>query len=137
VLLSGLGTLYILQARYPDASKTLDRALAIVTSARNAVPLDQIAVLNVRATLHAQQEDWRAAAEDLRSAVSLADHDTQLNPADLKLLLVNFGHVLHKAHQGKEARSIEARAAALHAPQMANALVDTSELSGKRITRKK
>ena len=40
--LDGLATLYIADGRYREAGRTLDRALAIITSAKDAVPMDRI-----------------------------------------------------------------------------------------------
>ena len=130
-LLVGLATSQLVQDRYLDADRTLDRALAIVNSAQDTIPMDRVKFLGVRAALYARQGKWQAAGEDLRSAISLADRDTRLDPAELKTLLLNYVYVLRKTHRKKEARSVEARAAAIHGPALRNAIVDVTELVSK------
>ena len=130
-LLTSLGTLQVAQGRYLDAGKTLNRAFAIVNSAKDAIPMDLVNLYGARASLHARQQRWQAAEEDLKSAISIADRDTRLDPAELKRLLVNYVYVLRKTHRKKEARSVEARAAAIHGPALRNAIVDVTELVRK------
>ena len=130
-VLDGLATLYIADGRYREAGRTLDRALAIVTSAKDTVPMDRIKLFSSRAELHVRQGEWREAEADLGSAISTADRDTRLDPAVLKSLLANYAHVLRKNHRGREARTIEARAAALKTHELTNGVVDVSELLAK------
>ena len=131
ILLCALGTLQFFQGRYPEAGTTLDSALAVANSAKDAVPMDRIKILSVRGALRARQTKWQAAAEDFRSAISIADRDARLDPAQLKILLGNFEFVLRKARRGKEAGFIEARAAAIRDVPLTNAIVDVSDLSEK------
>ena len=49
-LLVGLGTVHVRQNRYSDAGRTLDRALAIVDSAKDTIPMDRVNILGVRAS---------------------------------------------------------------------------------------
>jgi hypothetical protein len=44
----------------------LDQALAIFTGSKEAVPMDRIKLLNVRAMLHAYRRKWIEAELDLR-----------------------------------------------------------------------
>jgi tetratricopeptide (TPR) repeat protein len=136
-VLGGLVTLYIADGRYREAGRTLDRALAIVTSAKDAVPTDRVKLLTSRAELHVRQGEWREAEADLMSAISTADRDTRLEPAVLKSLLANYAFVLRKNHRGREARTIEARAAAMQTHELTNGVVDISELIAKPSTAKK
>jgi tetratricopeptide (TPR) repeat protein len=136
-VLDGLATLYIADGRYREAGRTLDRALAILDSAKDAVPMDRIKLFRARAELHVRQGEWREAEADLGSAISTADRDTRMDPALLKSLLANYAHVLRKNHRGREARTIEARAAALKTPELANGVVDLSELLAKSRTDKR
>jgi tetratricopeptide (TPR) repeat protein len=135
-VLGGLGTLYIADGRYREAGRVLDRALAIVASAKDAVPTDRIKLLRARAELHGRQGEWREAEADLGSAISAVDH-TRLDQAVLKSMLADYAHVLRKNHRGKEARTIEARAAALQTHGSTNGVVDISELLVKPRTAKK
>jgi tetratricopeptide (TPR) repeat protein len=130
-VLDGLATLYISNGRYRGAGRALDRALSIVTSAKDAVPMDRIKLLTSRAELHVRLREWREAEADLGSAISTVDRDTRLDPALLKALLVNYAHVLRKNHRGREARTIEARAAALETHGLTDGVVDASELFAK------
>ena len=131
-LLVGLGTMQSVQERYSDAVKTLDRAFAIVNSAKDTIPMDLVNILSVRAVLHARLGRWQSAEEDLKSAISIADRDTRLDTDSLKRLLVNYAYVLRKIRRSKEARSIEARAEALQTPGWKNSIVDVSELVDKK-----
>ena len=128
-VLNMLGDVYLADRRYDDASGTLDHAFVLFATARDTIPLDRIDILNSRAVLHARQGEWQKAEEELRSAITTADRDTRLNPVDLEFLFVNYAHVLRKNHRRPEARSIEARAAALHPHRWKDAVVDASELS--------
>jgi tetratricopeptide (TPR) repeat protein len=136
-LLISLGSLQIDQDRFLEAAQSLDRALAIVQSARDAVPMDLIDVLRVRATLNARQGKWQAAAEDQGSAISMSDRFAQLDPADQKRLLSDFAYILRKAHRSNAARSVEARAKAIHLAGSTKAVVDVSELVDSRKKLKK
>jgi tetratricopeptide (TPR) repeat protein len=130
-VLNGLGLLYIADGRYQEAGRTLDRAFALVTSAKDAVPTDRIKLFSSRAELHVRQGEWREAEADLGSAISMADRDTRLDPAELKSILANYAHVLRKNHRGRQARTIEARAAALQTHGSTDGVVDASELFAK------
>ena len=136
-VLGGLAALYVTDGRYREAGRTLERAFAIVTSSKDAVATDWIKLFSTRAVLHVRQSEWREAEADLGAAVSVADRDTRLDAALLKSLLANYAYVLHKNHHRREARSIEARAAALHTGELANGVVDISELLAKTKTNKK
>jgi tetratricopeptide (TPR) repeat protein len=136
-VLDGLATLYIVNGRYREAGRTLDRVLAILDTAKDAVPMDRIKLFRARAELHARQGEWREAEADLGSAISTADRDTRMDPAVLKSLLANYALVLRKNHRGREARTIEARAAALKTHELTNGVVDISELLAKPKTAKK
>jgi tetratricopeptide (TPR) repeat protein len=129
-VLDGFAALYVEEGRYPEAGRTLDRAMAVLTSANGAVATDWIKLFNSRAALHIRQAEWREAEADLHAAISAADRDTRLDPALLKSLLADYARVLRKNHRRKEARSIEARAAALQTGQ-ATGVVDISDLLPK------
>ena len=131
-LLVGLGTVQSVQDRYSDAGKTLDRAFAIVNSAKDTIPMDFVNILSVRAALHVRLGRWQLAEEDLKLAIAIVDRDTRLDTNSLKPLLVNYGYVLRKIRRTKEARSIEARAEAIQTPGWKNAIVDVTELVSKK-----
>jgi tetratricopeptide (TPR) repeat protein len=136
-VLGGLAALYVTGGRYREAGRTLERAIAIVTSSKDAVSTDWIKLLSIRAELDVRRREWREAEADLRAAISAADRDTRLDPASLKTLLDDYAHVLRKIRRGSEARLIEARAAALHTGESSNRIVDISELLAKTKTQKK
>jgi uncharacterized protein HemY len=92
------------------------------------VPTDRIKLLHARAILYARQGEWRDAEEDLRSAISTASQITQLDPVTLQAVLADYAHVLRKNHRAREARSVEARAAALPTRAITDTVVDLSEL---------
>ena len=130
-LLASLAELQTAQGRYPSARRALDRAWAIAISARDAVPMDKVNILLMRAALHARQKNWQTAEEDLRSAISLARLHAQMDPVESKRMLIDFADVLRKLHRTKEARSIEVQAAAIRVPDSAKAVVDVTKLSKK------
>jgi tetratricopeptide (TPR) repeat protein len=136
-VLDGLAALYIADRRYSDASRTLERASAILTSANGAVATDWIKLLSTRAELHARQREWVEAEADLRAAISAANRETRLGPAVLKSLLANYAYALRRNHRGREARLIEACAAALGVRDLTTGVVDISELLAKNRSDKK
>jgi tetratricopeptide (TPR) repeat protein len=121
-----LASLYIRQQRYEDARKELDRAWELLTTAKDAVSLDLINLLDIRAILHVRLAQWTEAERDLLHAISLADHERQMDPRTIEALLTNYAVVLRKTHRRHEARHVEARLAALQNQQ--TAVVDVSEL---------
>ncbi|MGI9071086.1 MAG: hypothetical protein ACR2JB_07140 [Bryobacteraceae bacterium] len=60
--------------------------------------------------------------------VLMIDREAHVDPAAVATLLANYAVALRKNHRKREARSIEARAAALRGNPAANALVDVTEL---------
>ena len=136
-LLVDLGKLQMSQGRYPEAGTALDRALTIVQSVKEAVPMDLINVVRTRGVLFARQGKWQAAAEDYGPAMAMVDRDTRLDPGQRKLMMDTFAYILRKAHRTKEARSIEALALAMQAPASTTGIVDVSELANSAKTRKK
>jgi len=130
-VLNGLCSLYLEQERYVEAGATLDLALAIANSAKDAVATDRIKILQTRAVLHSRQRRWQEAAEDLRDAISIADQSARLDASVLKAMLANYAWVLRKARRKSEARSVEARAAAIGVSGLSNAIVDVTELRVK------
>jgi tetratricopeptide (TPR) repeat protein len=134
-ILDGLAALYVTTGRYGEAGRALDRSIAILTSAKEAIAWDWIKLLSTRAALHVRQHEWREAEADSRAAIAAVGRDPRLDPSTFKLLLSNYAYVLRKNHRGSEARSVEARAAALQTGGLTNAVVDISELLAKTDTK--
>jgi tetratricopeptide (TPR) repeat protein len=130
-VLGGLGSLYLKEHRLSEARQALDRALAIFSSAKDAVSMDRIKLLKVRGVLRAWQGDWQGAEQDLRDALTLVDREPWVAPLALRELLDNYAAVLRKNNHKREARSIEARAAAIRVDRKAAAIVDITELLPK------
>jgi tetratricopeptide (TPR) repeat protein len=135
--LNGLGSLYIELGRLTEAQQALDRSLAIFSSAKDTVPTDHIKLLQVRGVLHAWQGDWRKAEQDFHAALSMSDLEPWVDPIALRPLLIRYAYILRKNHHGREARSIEVRAAALQTGGPATAIVDITELLPKTKPAKK
>jgi tetratricopeptide (TPR) repeat protein len=127
-LLGGLAALYIEQRKYAEAGPLLDRAFSIIAAAKDSAPMDQIHTLHVRAALHAREGQWRQSEEKFVEALKMAEQDTHADQPVLRALLTNYAIVLRKTHRGREARSLEKRAATLPAFPSTNALVDVTEL---------
>jgi tetratricopeptide (TPR) repeat protein len=136
-VLNGLGSLYIHEQRLTEAGQALDRAFAIFSRATDAAPMDRIKLLNVRGVLRARQGDRQAAEHDLHDALSMADREPWVDPVALRSLLTNYALVLRKNHHRREARPIEARAAAIQIDRTRAALVDTTDLIPKTRPTKK
>jgi tetratricopeptide (TPR) repeat protein len=100
VILYGLGSLYIKEDRLSEARQALDRALAIFNNVKDAVSMDRIKLLNIRGVLQARQGD----------------------------LLNNYAVVLRRNNRRRQARSIEARGAAIQVDGRRATIVDITEL---------
>ncbi len=128
-ILNSLGTLYIEEKRFTEARQALDRGLEIFESAKHAVPMDRIKLLNVRAILQAREGHWQDATRDLRQAVSLLDASAGACDPDLAAATMeDYATALRKIHPGHDARVIAARAAALRAQATSGVVVDVTEL---------
>jgi tetratricopeptide (TPR) repeat protein len=127
-ILNSLASLYIEGQRLDDARRVLDRALIIFSHAIDAVAMDRIKLLHLRGVLHAKQGKWQQAEEDLRDALSLADREPKFDSPALRSLLGAYAVVLRKNHRGKDARSIEARLAALGRDHVSEDVVDVTAL---------
>jgi len=131
-VLSYLGALYIIEKRFKEASQVLDRALAIIAAAENALPLDRVKLLNIRAAAHANQGEWPDALKKLRLAIAIAENAGISESVELRPVLNNYAIALRKNHHRKEARAIESRLSALPRDPTANAVIDVRELSAGR-----
>ena len=127
-ILNALGSLYIEEQRLDEARGMLDRALAIFSRAKDAVPMDRIKLLRVRGVLHAWQGHWREAEQDLQEALSMSDREPWVDQVALRSLLTIYAQVLRKNHHGREARSIEARTRAIQTDRTTAAIVDITDL---------
>ena len=130
-ILNSLGSLYIADRRLDEAQRSLDRALNILSRAKDAVPMDRIKVLNVRGALHARQGKWRESEQDLSDALSMADREPRVDPVGLRSLLTSYAYILRKNHHPQEARSIAARAAGLQINPAMSAVIDVTDLRAK------
>jgi tetratricopeptide (TPR) repeat protein len=127
-ILHCLASLYLKEQRLEEAARTLDRALAIYNRAKDTVPYDRIKFLDLRAVLHARLGEWQQSEQDLHDALSMADGQPSTDQFFLRALLANYSYVLRRNHHAREARSIEARTAALPADGTARAIVDFTDL---------
>jgi tetratricopeptide (TPR) repeat protein len=130
-ILVGLASLYIELGWLTEAQQTLDRAFAIFSRARDTVASDHIKLLQVRGVLHAWQGSWQESEQDFRTALDMSDREPGGDPIILRPLLTHYAYVLRRNHHGREARSIERRAAALHTGGTSTAIVDITELFPK------
>jgi tetratricopeptide (TPR) repeat protein len=126
---------FVDERQFDLASQELDRAAAILTTAKDVVPMDRIVLQQARGRLHARRREWLEAEQDLRAAFELADREGAQS-AVTESTLLEYGVVLRKVHRNAEARSMVARAAGLHS-QTRSAVVDVAELSLSSTPRKK
>jgi len=129
-ILACLGSLYIEEHRLDEARGMLDRAETIFSNASDAVPMDRIKLLQLRASLHTRQGNWQGAEQDLSEALSIADRQSKIDSIALRSLLTGYAAVLRKNHRGREAHTIDARLAAL-GPDLNRQVVDVTDLLAK------
>jgi tetratricopeptide (TPR) repeat protein len=130
-VLCGIGSLYIKEHRLIEARQALDRALAILGSAKDAVSMDRIKLLHLRAVLKAWEGDWQGAEQGFRDALAMADREPWVDPFALRVLLNGYAEVLRRNRHGREARTIASRAAAIQVDRTSAAIVDITELLRK------
>ena len=123
-----LGALYIREQRLDEARGVLDRAVAISSSATDAVAFDRLKALHVRGVLYARQRKWAYAERDLHDALAIADGEPRLDPAVLKPILTDYARVLRKNHHSHDARLIETRIASIPPNRRVHEIVDVTEL---------
>ena len=78
-----------------------------------------------------EQGEWGGAEQDFRDALSMADREPWVDLVALRSLLNNYAEVLRRTHNSREARSIEARAAAIQIDRTTTAVVDLTDLLPK------
>jgi tetratricopeptide (TPR) repeat protein len=127
-ILCSLGSLYLEEQRLDEARRVLDNVLGIYSRAKDVVPMDRIKFLDLRGVLHSRLGDWGLAQDDLLDALSMVDREPFVDPLVLRSILNNYSRVLRKTHHGRDARSIEARAAALPPDRTTSAVVDLTDL---------
>ena len=130
-VLNNLGSIYIREQRFSQTQQALDGAFTIFSRAKDTAPMDLIKLLHVRGVLHARQGDWSGAEQDLHDALSMADREPWVDPIALRSLLDSYAKVLRRNHHGREAHSIETRAAAIPTGNTMAAIVDVTELLPK------
>jgi len=106
----------------------MDRASAILAQTRDAAPMDRSKLLAARGMLHASLGEWQSAEEDFREGLSLADGQRDVGPAYVLNLLNRLAEAMRKNRHRREAREIEARAAALVRASPPNTAIDVSDL---------
>jgi tetratricopeptide (TPR) repeat protein len=130
-LLGGLASLYLSAERLDDAARVLDRALAALTTAPNAVPMDRIRLLQVRATLDLRKGNWHQAERDLEQAIALARGEPRSDAELPASMMTAYAQLLRKHHQRREARLVEQSARALRGHLATDNTVDVTELRRK------
>ena len=128
-VLTGLGSLYVVQGRYQDAERTLQRAFENGGSRNGTLPTDRMNIFVVRASLRAREGKWREAEDDLSAAIAIAEREMALDPARVRPLLLGHAFVLRKMHRSKQARLDEDRAKSIATSALAGGLVDITQLT--------
>jgi tetratricopeptide (TPR) repeat protein len=130
-ILDNVGSLYIHEQRLTEADQVLDRASSVLSHAQAIAPMDRIKHLNIRGVLKSRQGDWGGAERDLRDALSMAEREQWVEPFLLRSILESYAAVLRRTHRRQDARSIEARAAAIQIDRTNSSVVDITELLSK------
>lgn len=127
-VLCGLGSLYANERRYEEAERILAHALSTFNAAKGTVPMDIVKLLELRGVIYMGMRKWGQAEADLWTALSMIDRESFNDPVILKRLLIRYASALRKTHQGREAHSIEARAASIRAIETADFVADVTDL---------
>jgi tetratricopeptide (TPR) repeat protein len=135
-VLCSLASLYVVEHRLDEARRALDNVSGIYSRAKDVVPMDHIKFLDLRGVLHSRLGEWGIAADDLREALSMADRVPSVDLRVLRSILDNYSRVLRKTHHVREARAIEARAAAIPQERGNAPVVDLTELVRARDAKK-
>jgi tetratricopeptide (TPR) repeat protein len=130
-VLAGLGSLYMKENRLSEAGQVLDRAFAILNTAKDAVSMDRTKLLQLRGVLQARQGDWQGAEQCLHDALAMADREPWVDPFALRSILNDYAAVLRRNNRGREARSIEQRAAGIPMGGLPGTVVDITGLLPK------
>jgi len=131
-VLTSLATLLIEGRRLEEAARAVERAAAILSHAKDAVPMDRSKLLMVGGALHARRREWPDAEMNFRDALTLAEGQPGVDANYVLKLLTSFTEALNKNHHRKEARRVEARATALRVAGPAwDGAVDISDLRGR------
>jgi tetratricopeptide (TPR) repeat protein len=135
VVFLALSNLYIVEKRYSEAARALDRAREILANAPDGGRMDQVMLLATSGVLHARQREWAEAEQDLRAGLLLADQPPAAEGEAVLQLLSSYAGVLKKNHHRREARKIEDRAAALRRGRDAGSVVDVTDLITQKTDR--
>jgi hypothetical protein len=127
--------LHIMEERYSDAAREVDRARDILANAPDAGRMDQVMLLATRGVLHARQREGAEAEQDLRAGLSLADQPPAAEGEAVLQLLSTYAEVLIKNHHRREAGKIQERAAMLRRGRAAGSVVDVNDLIAKKTPR--
>jgi len=127
-LFGGLASLYLRAERLDDAAREVDRAMTALTAAPNAVPMDRVRLLQLRATLDLRKGNWRQAERDLEQAIALAREEPRADAQLPASIMTAYGELLRKHHQRREARQVEESARALRGHLATDEMVDVTEL---------
>jgi len=131
-VLTSLATLLIEDRRLQEAERAVERATAILSHSKDALPMDHSKLLMVRGALHARRREWPDAEMDFHDALTITERQPAVDASYVLQLLTSFTEALNKNHHRKEARKLDARATALRAasPSLA-AVVDMSDLPAR------
>jgi tetratricopeptide (TPR) repeat protein len=135
-VLSSLATLYVQERRLTDALRTVDRVQVILQHSEDTVPMDRLKLLSVRAAIRFLESDFQMAEQDAREALAIAEGEPQLSASYWAILLTDYARILRKNHRNQEARSMETRVSALRRETGIASVVDISELSRGRSSKR-
>jgi len=130
-LFGGLASLYLHAERLEDAAHEVDRALTELKTAANAVPMDRIRLLQLRATLDLRKGNWRQAERDLEEAIALARDEPRADRELPASMMMAYAELLRKHHRRREAHVLEQSARALRGHLATDNTVDVTELRRK------
>ena len=130
--LTNLGLLYLNQRRLADAAPLLERARHIVDASREATDQMRLTALTNLGVLYVKQRQWGPAGELLQPALRIVDAGTRVDTMARRRFYETYAAVLRQSGQKREAKALQARAAALLPPDTSSMTVDAAELRSRR-----
>ena len=94
VVLTSLATLLIEDRRLEEAGCAVERATAILSHSKDAVPMDHSKLLMVRGALHVRRREWPDAEMNFRDALTIADGQPAVDASYVLKLLTSFVEAL-------------------------------------------
>jgi len=127
-ILYSLGALYLREHRFDDVQRVVERAIHICGTVPDALAMDWIRLLGLKATVHIERHEWSDAEQTLRRAISMAEGEARSDPVILATLPDNYADVLRETRRKREARAVDQRIRALLKASGRQSVIDITNI---------